>query len=83
MMNWKGYGRKQLWTNLRYYLGILPGGTEENHKEPQSGLPVCRPRSESGTFRLRSRSTNRMAATFGGIYRNMHKRAFITIHFIY
>jgi hypothetical protein len=22
MMNWKGFGRKWLWPNLRYYLGI-------------------------------------------------------------
>jgi hypothetical protein len=32
-MNWKGYGRKQSWSNLRYYPSILPRGTKENHKK--------------------------------------------------
>jgi hypothetical protein len=35
MMNWKGYGRKQSWPNLRYgTTQQFPGGTEENHKKP-------------------------------------------------
>jgi hypothetical protein len=28
-MDWKGFGREQSWPNLKYYIGILSGGTEE------------------------------------------------------
>jgi hypothetical protein len=31
-------------------LSHVPGGTEENHKKPQSGEPVSGPRIEPGTF---------------------------------
>jgi hypothetical protein len=35
-------------------------------KKPQSGQSVSRPRFESGTFRIRSRSANHSTTTFGG-----------------
>jgi hypothetical protein len=31
MMNTKGFEREQLWSNVRYYRNIFPGGTEEDH----------------------------------------------------
>jgi hypothetical protein len=40
----------------------LSGGIEENH---ENFGPISAPRIESGTFRIRSRSANGSAATFG------------------
>jgi hypothetical protein len=64
IMNWKGYGRKRSWRNLRYYLGICLEGLKKNTKhmpgEPISGPIVFEP----GTSRIRTRSVNRSAATF-------------------
>jgi hypothetical protein len=31
MINWKGFGRKQSWPNVKLLSWHLPGGTEENH----------------------------------------------------
>jgi hypothetical protein len=31
-MNWKGYGRKRLWPNLRYYPGICMEGLRKTTK---------------------------------------------------
>jgi hypothetical protein len=36
MMNWKGYGSKQSWPNLKYISQHLPRGTEENDEKPCS-----------------------------------------------
>jgi hypothetical protein len=40
MMNWKGCGRKWLWSNLRFYPGICPEGlrktTEKFDQDSQS-----------------------------------------------
>jgi hypothetical protein len=32
MMNWKGFGRKQVWPSFKVLSQYLPGWTEENHK---------------------------------------------------
>jgi hypothetical protein len=37
MMNWERFGRKQLWPNFKLLSEDSPRGTEENHKNPQSG----------------------------------------------
>jgi hypothetical protein len=37
MMNWKGFGRKQSWPNIKVLSQYLSGGAEENHKKPQAG----------------------------------------------
>jgi hypothetical protein len=42
-MNWKGYGRKQSWPNLRYYPSICLEGPRKTTKKPQSGQLVSRP----------------------------------------
>jgi hypothetical protein len=42
----------------------LPGGSEENYKEPESGYQVSGPRFEPGTFRIRSRSANHPAEIY-------------------
>jgi hypothetical protein len=34
MMNWKGFGRKQSWSNFKVLSDLLPGGTDENHEMP-------------------------------------------------
>jgi hypothetical protein len=47
-MNWKGFGRKWSWPNFKVLSWHLPGGTEENHEKPQSGLLVSRPRFNPG-----------------------------------
>jgi hypothetical protein len=36
MMNWKGFGRKWSRPNFKVLSWHSPGGTEENHEEPQS-----------------------------------------------
>jgi hypothetical protein len=41
----------------------LPGGTKENHENPQSAHPVSGPRFEPGTSLIRCRSANHSAAT--------------------
>jgi hypothetical protein len=35
--NWKGFGRKQRWSNFKTLSWHSPGGTEDNHKETESG----------------------------------------------
>jgi hypothetical protein len=45
-MNWNGRERKQLFINLRYYPGILLGGSERSHEELKSGSSVSRPEIE-------------------------------------
>jgi hypothetical protein len=44
----------------------LSGGTEERYEKPQSGYPVSGLRSESETFRTRSRIANHLTATLDG-----------------
>jgi hypothetical protein len=48
MMNCKGFGRKQSLNNFKILSLHSNGGTEENHKKPQSEEPVSGPRSEPG-----------------------------------
>jgi hypothetical protein len=36
MMNWKGFGRKLLWSNFKVLFRHLPGGTVENHEKSVS-----------------------------------------------
>jgi hypothetical protein len=40
MMNWKGFGKKRPWPDVKVISLELSGGTEENHENPQSGKPV-------------------------------------------
>jgi hypothetical protein len=65
MMTWKGFGRKQSWTNLRYYLGIQLEGQSKNTKNliQDSQLPELR--IEPRTSRIRSKSVNRSTTMFG------------------
>jgi hypothetical protein len=49
MMNWKEFERKWPWPNFKVLFWHFPGGTEENHKNLKSGLPVSEPRFEPGT----------------------------------
>jgi hypothetical protein len=42
MMNWKGFGRKWLCPNFKVLSRHSPGGTEDNHENPQSKYPVTR-----------------------------------------
>jgi hypothetical protein len=46
-----------------------PGGTEENHENPQSGQPVSGLRFEPWTSRIRSRSANHSTTTFDAVCR--------------
>jgi hypothetical protein len=57
MMNWKGYGRKRLCPNLRYYLAFAYRNWE-NQKNPQSTYPVSGTRFEPGILQIRSRIVN-------------------------
>jgi hypothetical protein len=52
IMNWKGYGRKQLWSNLRYYTSICQEGLNKTteilsqngrtlNRNLNPGLPEC------------------------------------------
>jgi hypothetical protein len=36
IINWNGYGRKQLWLSLRY-IPVFTRRDQENYEEPQSG----------------------------------------------
>jgi hypothetical protein len=38
MMNCKVFGRKQLWSNFKVLSWHSPGGTEENHENPQISI---------------------------------------------
>jgi hypothetical protein len=64
MMNWKWFGRKRSWPNLRYYWQS-PGGTEENHETPRSGKPISGPRFVPGTTWKR-RSVKNSTMTLDG-----------------
>jgi hypothetical protein len=37
VMNWKEFGGKQSWVNSKVLFRHSPGGTEKNHRKPQSG----------------------------------------------
>lgn len=52
-MKWKEYGRKTLFL-------YLPGVTEENNDNPQSGMSVSHLRSEVDTTQIQGRSVNHM-----------------------
>jgi hypothetical protein len=64
MMNWKGFGRRRSWPNLRYFPGICLKN-EKNHEKHKWGLPVSGPRFQPGTSRIRSRSVNQSNTTLG------------------
>jgi hypothetical protein len=64
-MNWKGYGRKQSWSNLRNYPGICLEGLAKTTKN-LSGQPVSGTRCKPGTSQIR-RSDNQPVATFGNL----------------
>jgi hypothetical protein len=40
MMNWKGFGRKQLHPNFKILSRYLPGGSDESHEKLQTGYLV-------------------------------------------
>jgi hypothetical protein len=65
MMNWKGFGRKRWWLNLKVLFRYVPGGAKKNHEKPQSGYPVSGPRFEPVNSQIRSRSVNNSTTTFG------------------
>jgi hypothetical protein len=46
-MKSKEFGRKWLWFNFKVISQYSPGGTEKNHKNPQSGELVTGPRSST------------------------------------
>jgi hypothetical protein len=46
----------------------LPGGTEENHDNPQSGKPVSKLRFQPDTLKVQNRSINHSATTFTEAY---------------
>jgi hypothetical protein len=37
VFNWKEFGRKRSWLNLKVLSLHFPGGTDENHEELRSG----------------------------------------------
>jgi hypothetical protein len=59
--NWKGCGRKQSWSNLRYYPGICLEGLRKTTNKPQS---VTRLRFEPGRYQIQSRSVINLTTTF-------------------
>jgi hypothetical protein len=65
MMNVKGFGRKRPWPNFKLISQYSPGGTEENYKSLSQDIPVCGPRFEPGSFRIRSGSADHTTTTFG------------------
>jgi hypothetical protein len=79
MMNWKGFGRKQLWSNFKVLSWHSPGGTEKNHEKPQSGEPVSGPRFEPRTSKIRSRSVNHSTTTLGSNSKSFNKIRHISV----
>jgi hypothetical protein len=51
IMNFKGYGMKRSWADVKYILPC-PVGTEEKKEHPQSGYLVSRPKFELITSRI-------------------------------
>jgi hypothetical protein len=72
MMNWKGYGRKRSWPNLRHYLSMFPEGLIKIHEKFQPGYPVSGPRFEPGTSRIWNTSVNYSITTFGKSCNRIH-----------
>jgi hypothetical protein len=52
MMNWKGFGGKQLWSDFKALSRNSLRGTEDKHGNLQSGQPVSGLRLETGTSRI-------------------------------
>jgi hypothetical protein len=63
-MNLKGYGRKRLRPNLRYYHGIRPEGLSKT-KKTSVKIAGLRVKIEPRTSRIRRRSVNHSTTTFG------------------
>jgi hypothetical protein len=76
MINWKECGSNRVWPTLRYYPGILLGGTEEDHEKASIELPASRPKCGPVTSRIRSRNVNDSTTTFGGSYFNVHSSVY-------
>jgi hypothetical protein len=73
-MNWKGWGRKKSWLNLRYFSSISPKRLRKATKNVSQNINPW-PRFELGTFRLQSRCANYLASTFTGEYFSHLKKA--------
>jgi hypothetical protein len=52
----------------------VPGGTEENREQPQSGYLISGAGFEPGTSRIQSSSVNHLTTAFGGFNRLLHPR---------
>jgi hypothetical protein len=66
MKNWKGFGRKLSWLNLRYHPGIRLEGLRKIARNLNQDSRLLGPRMESRTSRIQSRSINHKTTTFGG-----------------
>jgi hypothetical protein len=71
MTNLKGRGRKRSWPNFKVCLGI---------RETSVSIAVSGPRFETETSRIRNRSANHSAATFGGFSVQVYTFTFL-FHF--
>jgi hypothetical protein len=71
-LNWKGYGRKRSWPNLRCYPGICLERLRKTTKNLQSGQPIFGPWFEPGTCWMRSSSGNYLIVTFGWTVLGLH-----------
>jgi hypothetical protein len=68
-MNWKGFGRKLSWPNLKVLFQHSPGGTEENHENLSQDSRSPGPKFEPGSSGIRSRIVNHTTTALGDIYR--------------
>jgi hypothetical protein len=64
-MNWKGCGRKQLWSNFRYYPGTCLEELRRTTKKSSQARGLSGQRFKPGSSRIRSRTVNHSAVTFG------------------
>jgi hypothetical protein len=51
-MSWRAFGRRRLWSIFKVLSLKSPGGTENNHENPQSGY---RDLNEAGVLTTRTR----------------------------
>jgi hypothetical protein len=68
MINWRGFGRKRPWPNLRYCHDISLEGLRKATKILNENSWLLGLRFEPGTSRIRSRSVIHSTTTFGVWY---------------